>query len=337
MRVHAFTTDRGGCFHYRIRQPLTYLRKLGHWTSWGSGVDFETWDRATVLVNQFLHLPETRDNWVRWCEEGEKLCVWEADDDITCATDSPHHGNAYDDPETLPRMTRMIEASHLVTTTTEALAGVYRKFNPNVVVLPNVVPDWLVDVPMAPEGNEPLVMGYTGSASHLNDYLEWSPVLEAWMRRNSPRTVLRYWGLSSRPEGMPRSWVAEVNPWVKQTDEYLRGLRMDVGVAPLLDTVFNRGKSGIKAVEYAALGIPAVVADLKQYRDVVVPGETGFLARSKKEWLDALNALWDDKALRARMGLVAREHVRHNFLASHAAPEWERAYMEAGERIGINV
>jgi hypothetical protein len=50
LRVHALTVDRGGCFYYRVKQPLQALRMLGHWTSWGSGVDFETWDRSNVLV-----------------------------------------------------------------------------------------------------------------------------------------------------------------------------------------------------------------------------------------------------------------------------------------------
>lgn len=336
MNIHGLTVDRGGCFHYRIRQPLSELRKRGHWTSWGSGVDYETWDRADVLVQQLLHYPDTADAWVRWCEAGEKLCVSEFDDDIFTVHRHPGHGNAYDDPETLPRMRRMIEASHLVTVTTEALAEVYRQYNDHVVVLPNAVPDWLVDVPAAPE-NDPrrLVMGYTGSPSHMDDYEAWSPVLERWMRRNSHRTLLRYYGADTRPVGMPLSWAAETLGWQKQTGEYLRGLRMDVGVAPLLDTQFNRGKSPIKAMEYAALGVPAVVADHPVYRRTVVHGETGFRCRSVTDWLDALRVLWTDPDRRSRMGAQAREHAREHFLASQVAPLWERAYRDAAERVGV--
>lgn len=338
MHIHALTVDRGGCFHYRIRQPLTELRKRGHWTSWGSGVDFETWDRATVIVQQLLNFPQTADDWVRWCEAGDKLCVAEFDDDVTAVHRSPHHGSAYDDPETVPRMRRMVEAAHLVTVTTEALAAVYRPWNPHVVVLPNAVPDWLTTTPPAPENGRRLVLGYTGSASHLDDYQEWSAqVLGRWMAHRGDATVLRYYGLASRPLGMPLSWVSDVRPWQKQTDAYLASLRMDVGMAPLLDTPFNAGKSPIKALEYAAIGVPAVVTDHPVYRPVVEPGITGFLCRTPGEWIRALSQLWDDPSLRHRMGTAARERARALHTQSRGIVEWERAYREAGERIGVDV
>lgn len=337
MFIHALTVDRGGCFYYRIRQPLEYLRARGHWTSWGSGIDFETWDRADVLINQLLHYPETAENWVRWCEAGEKLCVWEADDDIFTVHKHPGHGNAYDDPETLPRMIRMIEASHLVTTTTEALARVYRKHNDHVVVLPNTIPDWMVDLPVGRVDGGRFVLGYTGSPSHMYDYESFGRVLERFVPRRAASTVLRYYGADRRPVGLPPHWVTDVRGWTKLTEEYLRSLRMDVGVAPLLDTKFNRGKSGIKALEYGALGIPAVCADMPQYRNVVRPGQTGFLCRTTKSWVNVLESLAQDPHLVATVGDEARRHVAENHLASQAAPRREQAYREAAERIGIHV
>jgi glycosyltransferase involved in cell wall biosynthesis len=339
MRIHALTTDRGGCFHYRVRQPLTALRDLGHWTSWGSGIDLETFERADVLVNQLLHYPETTDSWVRWCESGEKLCVWEADDDIFTVHTSPHHGSAYDRPDTIPRMKRMIAASHLVTVTTPELAEVYRPFNPHVVVIPNAVPDWLTKLPVARTNDTRrgrLVLGYTGSPSHASDYEEWSAdVLVRHMRRHLDRTLLRYYGLSGRPLGLPAVWPADVRPWERQTSAYLRALSMDVGIAPLADTAFNRGKSGVKALEYGALGIPAVVQDVPQYRATVLDGQTGFLASTPAQWLAAMDELWRDPARRIEVGSAAREYVRENHTMSVIAPMYESAFRSAAERIGI--
>lgn len=326
MHIHALTIDRGGCFYYRVKQPLTYLRDRGHWTSWGSGIDFETWQRADVLVNQLLHNPATTQDWLRWCEGADKLCVWEADDDITAVHRSPYHGNAYDDPDTLPRMIRMIEASHMVTVSTDALADVYSRYNSNIVVLPNAVPDWLVDRPTIRSTEWPLILGYTGSASHTDDFAEWSVTLEKWMRHNSDKTLLHYWGLSRRPDGMPLTWRTKVYPWKKLTEHYLRILRMDVGIAPLEHTQFNLGKSPIKAMEYAALGIPAVVTDHPVYANTVVHGETGFRCRTTSEWLTALAHLWTEPELRWQMGENARTLARSQFLASDAAGWWERAY-----------
>jgi glycosyltransferase involved in cell wall biosynthesis len=232
----------------------------------------------------------------------------------------------------------MVEASHLVTVSTPRLAEVYSAWNPNVVVLPNAIPDWLPEIPPAPEGDtRRLVMGYTGSASHFDDYEAWSPVLETWMRRNAHRTLLRYYGLSKRPIGMPLSWAADVRPWVKLTENYLLGLRMDVGVAPLLPTEFNRGKSGIKAMEYAALGVPSVVQSVPQYQAQVLHGKTGFLCDTRTEWLDALGRLWNDSGLRARMGAAAREHARETMTMSSIVPMYETAYRRAAERVGVKL
>jgi hypothetical protein len=328
MHVHALTTDRGGCFHYRIRQPLTEMRKYGHWTSWGGGCDQETWDRADVLVSQYLHLPTTVDIWKQSYEIGKKLMVWEADDDIFAVHNQPAHGNAYDDPETLPRMLDMIQHSHLVTTTTEALANVYRKVHPNVVVLPNCVPDWLPNyAPLAAKVPEPqVVLGYTGSASHFEDFTEWAPTLDRWMRRNSHRTLLRFYGHNKRPIGMPLTYRCETHKWVRQTSDYLKSLSMDVGVAFVKDTPFNRVKSGIKAQEYAAIGVPSVCTDAQQYRDVVVNGVTGFLVQTQGQWIQAFQELWDDPGRRQEMGIAAWEYARENFVQSKHVNKWIDAY-----------
>lgn len=338
MRIHALTVDRGGCFHYRVRQPLTYLRDRGHWTSWGSGIDAETWQRADVLVAQILNRERTARDWVAWCEAAEKLCVWDADDDLFTVHEHPGHGAAYDDPLTVPMLRKMISASHLVTVTTAQLAEVYEPLNANVVVVPNYVPDWLVELPPAPEGDHArLVLGYTGSASHVDDYAAWSPVLVRHMASYGHRTLLRYWGMRARPEGIPLAWPVQTWDWQKDTRAYLRSLRMDVGVAPLLDTPFNRGKSGVKALEYAARGIPAVTASAQQYRDVVLDGLTGFLCSRERDWRVALSALWEDDELRARMGARARDHVRAHYLASSGARLLETVYRDAARRVGVHV
>lgn len=323
IRIHALTVDRGGCFHYRIRQPLTALRDLGAYTSWGSGVDFETWDAAHVLVTQYIH--DSGDQWVKWCENSGKLCVWDADDDVFTTEQVIGQGTAYDDPGTLPKMRRAIAASHLVTVTTPRLAEIYSAINPNVVVLPNCIPDWLLehDMPERPAG---FTIGYSCSPSHQADIQAWAPTLAAHMRRY-PSTRLRFWGPSRRPEGVPVSWPIEAYGWIKQTDAYLRALSADVGIAPLADLTFNAGKSGIKAQEYQGLGIVPVVQDVAQYRDVVRHGETGFLCRTKGQWLMALGQLAGDVDLREQMAAAGRRHAR-TFAQGRWAPAWLETYQK---------
>ena len=337
MNVHGLTVDRGGCFYYRIRQPLADMRSRGNWTSWGNGIDAETFSRADVIVGQYLHLEETVQQWKTWRDAGDKLLVWEADDDITAVLENEAAGSAYRDPETVPRMLDMLSASHLCTVTTPALAEVYRPYQRNVAVLPNLVPQWLLDapVPCRREG-APLRVGYTASKSHSEDFYWWSGIWSKWMAKNSYRAMLVLAGPGARPEGMPTTWRVESIRWRKDTQDYLRMLPgfADVGIAPLLDTKFSRGKSPIKALEYAAAGIPCIASDHPVYRNVVIPGVTGFLCRTQKDWLDALSLMVIDEELRRAMSVAAKEHARRFAMNSGY---WLHEYYRTAEAEGIVV
>jgi len=323
MRIHGLSVDRGGCFHYRIRQPLTALRELGHVTSWGSGIDIETYSEADVLVTQYINMGNSVDRWIAWAGRGDKLCVWDADDDIFRTDEVIGRGTAYDDSGTLDRMAQAIAASHVVTVTTPALAEVYRAYNPNVVILPNCVPDWLLCHDM-PERGDRFSVAYSCSPSHTIDVQDFAPTLQRFMRRN-PGVELRFYGPAARPVGVPASWRIRAFGWQKQTSEYLRSLSGHVGIAPLADIPFNRGKSGIKAQEYQALGIVPIVADFPQYRDVVIHGQTGFLCRTPAQWLDSLQRLVDRPQLRAEMAARGRAHAR-SFAQSMWVNAWEETY-----------
>jgi hypothetical protein len=299
-------------------------------------MDIETFERANILIMQYLSSQRSRDDWVRWCEEGKKLCVWEADDDIWEVTNHPAHGEAYEDPEAVRRMEEMIVASHLVTVTTEALAERYRRFNPHVVVLPNSIPEWMVEWAFSPD--PPFTIGYTGGASHLNDFASIiSPVLARWMRRN-PSTRIRLFGHDRRPEGAPFIWPVTVTPWQRETRKYQESLAgtMSVGIAPLLDTPFNRGKSPIKALEYAALRIPCIASDHPVYRPVITP-DTGFLCRTTTDWINALTITKNAPQRILEIQDAAFQNVLDYHLQPDTIHQWLAAYHEAANRIGVTL
>jgi glycosyltransferase involved in cell wall biosynthesis len=83
----------------------------------------------------------------------------------------------------------------------------------------------------------------------------------------------------------------------------------EIGLMPLPDDPWTRGKCSYKALEYMAAGLPAVCSPVGMNRDVVRDGETGFLAGDAAAWVDALRRLIREPALRARMGAAGREAV----------------------------
>jgi len=83
----------------------------------------------------------------------------------------------------------------------------------------------------------------------------------------------------------------------------------DIGLMPLPDDPFTRGKGGYKLLQYMAVGLPVVASPVEINREIVAHGETGFLAETDAEWIAFLGKLIGDKALRTRMGTAGRARV----------------------------
>lgn len=81
---------------------------------------------------------------------------------------------------------------------------------------------------------------------------------------------------------------------------------LDIGVYPLVDDDWSRGKAGLKIIQYQAAGLPCVASDVPLSRAQLREGETGFLVASKQEWEDRLFQLLHDPALRQKMGAAGR-------------------------------
>ena len=90
--------------------------------------------------------------------------------------------------------------------------------------------------------------------------------------------------------------------------------RMDIGLYPLpLDEEWVLGKSGLKAIQYCALGIPTVASNVGCNDRVILHNETGYLVKTEEEWLEKLLLLMQDCDLRKKIGLAAREHISKNY------------------------
>ena len=103
-----------------------------------------------------------------------------------------------------------------------------------------------------------------------------------------------------------------------------------VGVMPLPDTLSARGKCGCKALQYMAIGRPAVVSPVGINTEIVVNGVNGFLADTEDEWVDALTRLATDDVARQRMGAAGRATVLAGYSADAAAAAFARVVRSVG-------
>jgi glycosyltransferase involved in cell wall biosynthesis len=96
----------------------------------------------------------------------------------------------------------------------------------------------------------------------------------------------------------------------------------DIGVSWLPDDDWSRGKCGLKVLQYMAAGLPVVANPVGVQAELVRHGETGFLAETDSQWIDAIARLAGDPSLRRRMGQAGRRRVEEGYRVAAGARRW---------------
>ena len=208
----------------------------------------------------------------------------------------------------------VIRASNRVVTGNEYLAEYARAYNGAVTVIPTCV-DTNKFVPRAcasPNGEEPVV-GWIGSPTTVSYLLT---LREALRRLACSRRFTLCVSGTSRAVEFPGVKVAHL-PWSLE-DEVSLFNRCDIGIYPLWDDAWTRGKCGFKAIQFMACGVPVVAAAVGVNREIIQDGVNGFLAATEAEWEEKLGYLLIDPGLRKKLGRAARETILERYsLAVH--------------------
>ncbi len=183
-----------------------------------------------------------------------------------------------------------------------------------VAILPTVVD--LERYPPAPLAeNKTFTIGWIGTPVTAQMHLETiRDTLEAFCADGGARMVTI--GSGNLGWRIP----VEVRAWSATTEVAdLRGI--DVGIMPLPDSPWERGKCGFKLIQYMACGRPVVGSPVGVNDDLIHPGVNGFKATTPEEWIGALDALRSDRDLRRRMGEAGRGQVERAYCLQVAAPK----------------
>ena len=209
--------------------------------------------------------------------------------------------------------------SSFVVAGNEYLAAYARKHNPRVVVVPTSIDTDLYTPTEREDWSGRVTIGWTGSATSLT-YLEtFAPVLRELLRRRDVEIRVQ----SNRPpalSGVPVVW----QPWSPETEiQEIR--RYHIGIKPMPDDPWARGKCPMKELQYMALGVPAVCSAVGTSVEVIRDGENGFLATNGDQWLAHLTRLVDDAALRRTIGLAGRQTVEERYSMRKCASRFAEA------------
>ncbi|WP_354686945.1 glycosyltransferase family 4 protein [Cupriavidus necator] len=122
--------------------------------------------------------------------------------------------------------------------------------------------------------------------------------------------------------------TVECVPWSEDTEVAGIGA-CDVGIMPLLDSPWERGKCGYKLIQYMACGLPVVASPVGVNAQIVRNGHNGLLADSTETWQQSLARLLADAPLRAGMGRAGRAMVEQTYCVQQAGPRLGRLLREA--------
>jgi glycosyltransferase involved in cell wall biosynthesis len=209
------------------------------------------------------------------------------------------------------------------------LADYARRYNSRVTIVPSSIDtDWYRPVRKQPHDG-PVIIGWMGSSTS-QAYLEmFAPMLR---RLSAPGVELRV--VSDRPPELRgvsfvwHAWSAE-----RETAELAE---FDVGIMPMPDDPWSRGKCAMKALQYMGMAVPSVCSDVGANREVIRHGHNGLLAANEDDWLAHLRLLVGDPALRRHLGDAGRRTVEQRYSAAVCAAELadvvRRAIKEPGVR-----
>lgn len=204
------------------------------------------------------------------------------------------------------------------------LADYALRFNSNVTIIPTTI-DTEKYQPVEKAPNPEIVtIGWSGSFSTIQHLDTIRDVLQELAREE--KFVLRVIGTPDKYE-LPGVEVESMK-WRSETEVEDLG-KIDIGIMPLPDDQWSKGKCGLKALQYMALGTPTVCSPVGVNSTIIRDGENGFLADAKEEWIEKLKKLIHSAGLRKKLGAAGRETVEEGYSAKSQAPRVFEVFQSA--------
>lgn len=241
----------------------------------------------------------------RWFAKRSKL-IFDFDDSLWLSDDSTANKKLMwlKNPD---KTSKIIKASALVVAGNQYLHDYAAKFNSNTTIIPTTI-DTALYIPGNKRQKE-IVIGWSGSFSTIKHFEESVEALEAIKKKYGNKISIQAIGDENY---MNEKLRITGQPWKLETEiEDLNNF--DIGIMPLPDESWSRGKCGLKGLQYMALEIPTIMSPVGVNTEIIQDGENGFLASTTEEWVEKLSLLIEDPELRERLGKAGRKTVEERY------------------------
>ncbi|MDA3910422.1 MAG: glycosyltransferase family 4 protein [Bacteroidales bacterium] len=207
----------------------------------------------------------------------------------------------------------------------EYLAEYARQFNEKVHVVPTVIDTDYHHPTKDKKQSSKLCIGWTGTQPTLKHFETIIPVLKILNERFPDKLCFRVIvNFPYHTDDIP----LEVIQWDK-TSEIETLQHFDIGIMPLPDNQWTRGKCGFKGLQYMALEIPTIMSPVGVNLEIISDGENGFLATDEAEWIEKISQLIESESLRREMGVAGRKAV----LEKYSKQAWKDEYIHFFQKL----
>lgn len=323
--IFFLVSEYQGCAWYRCHVPGFELKRQGNYVVLEHQIDRNALELFDVIIFQRQIYPVILDA-INYANSLGKLTVYELDDDLWHLDRNNPAFDYWNNEERLRAAEACIRACQIVTTTTVNLAKQLSKFNPNVVVLPNMLPGYLWNVKPRRQTKERVKVGWAGSNSHWSD-LELITDLVEQLLNEFPQVEIHLAGMSEYPFKDHERMIKHQSVRIEELAGLIKNF--DIGLAPLVDSPFNRGKSDLKFLEYGMAWVPFIGNKVEPYIHSVEHSKNGFLANNAKDWLKYTRRLIEDVELRVKISKAAHEYALSRTIERNVWM-WEKAYQIEG-------
>jgi glycosyltransferase involved in cell wall biosynthesis len=256
--------------------------------------------RAVDSDGVFLHKKALNFFDAFWLRKYSRKIIYDFDDAVMYSARVPERSS----PSHFKPFRRTVGLADMIIAGNSYLAEHAREFNPNVEIVPTGLDTNAYKLDAGPKKDGIVRLAWIGSKSTLKYLAEIKPALEEIGSRFD-NVILRiicddFFDL--------HNMEVEKHEWSEET-HVLDLAASDIGLAPLPDNRFTRGKCGFKVLQYAAAGLPVVASPVGVNSDYVHSDVSGFLATGDHEWVERLAQLIDNRELRKDMGSNGRELV----------------------------
>lgn len=324
--------------HFNARINQVQSRFISQWDLEPELHNFPVWD---LFVWQRQHNPKVlkfiTDLRLKFPKSKH---VFEVDDDLLHIDKS---SPAYAMTGTLEYQKMLhdfIRGTDCMISSTKYLADMYNrevKGCPPVIVVPNGIFFEIIDhiPPEEPRTNDNIVIGYMGTGTHYIDLKPIIPVIKDILKKY-PKTMFQIQGcidypfLTDDPDFKSGGLLHDRIKLIEFTDNmvnYFAYIRdVDIGICPLADIEFNKSKSNLKYLQFAAMGKPVLCSNVQPYTETYTAGGPMRLVEDIKGWEKSLSLFIENEKLRTSIGVVGKKFVVKKYDQRIISGQWADAY-----------